>query len=152
MVWFNLLGELRLEIDGRDVELPASRKARLLLAMLALERRAHGRSELAGRLGPDVREDSARASLRNAFAQLRGALGQQAGSVVWTERGEAIAIAHSATRISPGSTGSATAGMVEYRATTAKQVSGVRDEGALLVVRLKSLRRETTTLASPERG
>jgi DNA-binding SARP family transcriptional activator len=49
MVRFNLLGELRLEIDGRDVELPASRKARLLLAMLALERRAHGRSELAGR-------------------------------------------------------------------------------------------------------
>jgi DNA-binding SARP family transcriptional activator len=58
MVRFNLLGELRLEIDGRDVELPASRKARLLLAMLALERRAHGRSELAGRLWPDVREDS----------------------------------------------------------------------------------------------
>ena len=27
MVRFNLLGELRLEIDGRDVELPASRKA-----------------------------------------------------------------------------------------------------------------------------
>jgi DNA-binding SARP family transcriptional activator len=47
MVRFNLLGELRLEIDGRDVELPASRKARLLLAMLALECRAHGRSELA---------------------------------------------------------------------------------------------------------
>ena len=60
MVRFNLLGELRLEIDGRDVELPASRKARLLLVMLALERRAHGRSELAGRLWPDVREDSAR--------------------------------------------------------------------------------------------
>jgi DNA-binding SARP family transcriptional activator len=80
MVRFNLLGELRLEIDGRDVELPASRKARLLPAMLALERRAHGRSELAGRLWPDVREDNARASLRNALAQLRGALGQQADS------------------------------------------------------------------------
>ena len=39
MVRFNLLGELRLEIDGRYVELPASRKARLLLVMLALERR-----------------------------------------------------------------------------------------------------------------
>lgn len=95
MVRFNLLGEFRLDIDGRDVELPASRKARLLLAMLALERRAHGRNELAGRLWPDVREDSARASLRNALAQLRGALGQQADSVVRTERGVAIAIAHS---------------------------------------------------------
>jgi hypothetical protein len=63
--------------------------------MLALECRAHGRSELAGRLWPDVREDSARASLRNAFAQLRGVLGQQADSVVRTELGEAIAIAHS---------------------------------------------------------
>lgn len=95
MVRFKLLGELQLEIDGRDVELPASRKARLLLAMLVLERRAHGRSELAGRLWPDVREDSARASLRNALAQLRSALGRHADSVVRTEGGEAIAIADS---------------------------------------------------------
>lgn len=75
MVRLYVLGELRLEVDGEPVELPVSRKARLLLAMLALERRAHGRGELAGRLWPDVREDSARASLRNALAQLRGAFG-----------------------------------------------------------------------------
>jgi DNA-binding SARP family transcriptional activator len=80
MVRVYLLGELRLEVDGQNVELPASRKSRLLFAMLALERRAHGRSELAGRLWPDVREDSARASLRNALAQLRGALGGHADS------------------------------------------------------------------------
>src|SRR5690349_7024118 len=89
-----VLGELRLEVEGQNVELPGSRKARLLLAMLALERGAHGRSELAGRLWPDVREDSARASLRNALAQLRGALGEHADAVVRIEGGEAMAIAH----------------------------------------------------------
>jgi DNA-binding SARP family transcriptional activator/pimeloyl-ACP methyl ester carboxylesterase len=93
MVRLHLLGELRLEIDGQDAPLPVSRKARLLLAMLALERRAHGRSELAGRLWPDVREDSARASLRNALAQLRGALGEHADRVVRIEGGEALALA-----------------------------------------------------------
>ena len=69
-----LFGALRLALDGRELMLPSSRKARLLLAMLALERRVHGRSELAGRLWPDVREDSARVSLRTALAQLRAAL------------------------------------------------------------------------------
>jgi DNA-binding SARP family transcriptional activator/pimeloyl-ACP methyl ester carboxylesterase len=70
-----LLGEMRLEADGRDVALPSSRKARMLLAVVALERRVHGRSELAGRLWPGVREASARASLRNALSQLRAAVG-----------------------------------------------------------------------------
>jgi DNA-binding SARP family transcriptional activator/pimeloyl-ACP methyl ester carboxylesterase len=82
MARLRLLGELRLEIDGQPVALPSSRKARLLLAVLALEPRRHGRSELAGRLWPDVLEESARASLRNALAQLRSALGRHADAVV----------------------------------------------------------------------
>ena len=51
MVRLYLLGDLRLEVDGVDAELVSlSRKAKLLLAMLAVDRRVHGRSELAGRL------------------------------------------------------------------------------------------------------
>ena len=41
-IW--LLGLLRLEVDGVEVAPPSSRRARLLLAMLALERRPHSRA------------------------------------------------------------------------------------------------------------
>ena len=58
MVRLHLLGDLRLEVDGSYVALASlSHKARLLLAIVATERRVHGRSELAGRLWPDVREE-----------------------------------------------------------------------------------------------
>ena len=78
-----LLGDLRLEVDGVDAALVSlSRKAKLLLAVLAVDRRVHGRSELAGRLWPDVREDSARVSLRTALSQLRASLGRAAGTVL----------------------------------------------------------------------
>lgn len=50
MVRLYLLGDQRLEVDGAAIEPPASRKSRLLLAMLGAERRVHGRSGLAGRL------------------------------------------------------------------------------------------------------
>jgi DNA-binding SARP family transcriptional activator/pimeloyl-ACP methyl ester carboxylesterase len=102
MVRLYLFGELRLDVAGRSIELPASRKARLLLALVAFERRVHGRSELAGRLWPDVAEASARASLRTELSKLRAALATDAGSVlevddggvslaagVWTDVGEA---------------------------------------------------------------
>ena len=88
-----LLGALRLALDGREVMLPSSRKARLLLAMLALDRRVHGRSELAGRLWPDVLEDSARVSLRTALVQLRAALGPNADVIVRAGRHGGIALA-----------------------------------------------------------
>lgn len=77
-----LFGELRLDVAGRVVRLPASRKARLLLALVAFERRVHGRSELAGRLWPEVGEASARASLRTELSKLRAALGSDAASVL----------------------------------------------------------------------
>jgi DNA-binding SARP family transcriptional activator len=70
-----LLGGLSLAVNGRPVELPADARARELLARLALSPGPHSRSALAGRLRPDVPEESARKSLRNALYELRRALG-----------------------------------------------------------------------------
>jgi DNA-binding SARP family transcriptional activator/pimeloyl-ACP methyl ester carboxylesterase len=75
-IW--LLGALRLEVDGVDVPPPSSRRAQLLLAMLALERRPHSREALAAHLWPDVRDESARVSLRTALVRLRSAIGPEA--------------------------------------------------------------------------
>ncbi len=78
MLRLKLLGELTLEVDGERRELPASRRARSLLGLLALERRTHPRGQLAGRLWPDVLDESARTSLRSALSALRRALGADA--------------------------------------------------------------------------
>ncbi len=78
MLRVNLLGELTLEVDGRQLELPASRRARSLLGLLALERRTHPRGQLAARFWPDVLDESARTSLRSALSALRRALGADA--------------------------------------------------------------------------
>jgi DNA-binding SARP family transcriptional activator/tetratricopeptide (TPR) repeat protein len=89
-----VLGDLRVELEESVVELVSlGRKSRLLLAILALERRVHGRSELAGRLWPDVREDSARMSLRTALARLRAALGPAATRVLQSERDGGLMLA-----------------------------------------------------------
>jgi len=78
MLRVRVLGELELQLEGVPVELPASRPARSLLALLALEHRPHARSQLAGRLWPDVLDESARTSLRSALAAVRRALGPDA--------------------------------------------------------------------------
>jgi DNA-binding SARP family transcriptional activator len=70
-----VLGGLSAVVDGRPAELPADARARELLARLALSPGPHSRSALAGRLRPDVPEDSARKTLRNALYELRRALG-----------------------------------------------------------------------------
>ena len=100
-IW--LLGLLRLEVDGVEVAPPSSRRARLLLAMLALERRPHSREALAAALWPDVLDESARVSLRTALVRLRSAIGPKADrfleasrdrvalagpDLVWTDVGE----------------------------------------------------------------
>ncbi len=69
-------------VDGRPVELPADARARELLARLALSPGPHPRSALAGRLRPDVPEESARKTLRNALYELRRALGPAAGDAL----------------------------------------------------------------------
>jgi len=70
-----VLGELALTRDGRPVELPASRRARLLLAWLAVHPGVHPRADVAARLRPDVLEESERTSLRQAAWALRPLLG-----------------------------------------------------------------------------
>ncbi len=71
------LGELAVYVRGRQVELPASRKTRALLAYLALTGRPHLRATLCELLwsGPD----DPRAALRWSLSKLRSAVGE-AGS------------------------------------------------------------------------
>jgi class 3 adenylate cyclase/tetratricopeptide (TPR) repeat protein len=73
-----VLGELTLELDGRELPPPPSRRARSLLGFLAVDRRAHSRTQLASRFWPDVLDESARTSLRSALSALRRALGPDA--------------------------------------------------------------------------
>jgi DNA-binding SARP family transcriptional activator len=77
-----LFGGLSVAVDGRPVELPVDARARELLARLALSAGPQSRSALAGRLRPDVPQDSARKTLRKALYELRRALGQAAGDAL----------------------------------------------------------------------
>jgi DNA-binding SARP family transcriptional activator len=70
-----VLGELTLELDGEALPSPPGRRLRALLGWLALHPGMHARAEVAGRLWPDVLDESARTSLRTALADLRRALG-----------------------------------------------------------------------------
>ena len=92
MVRVRVLGELALEVDSNDVELPASRRARALLGVLAVERRAHPRSQLAARFWPDVLDESARTSLRSALSALRKAFGPEADRCLVADR-DTVALA-----------------------------------------------------------
>jgi DNA-binding SARP family transcriptional activator len=76
MLRVRLLGGLALERDGHDLVLPRSRRARLLAGWLALHPGLHGREALAARLRPDVLDESARQSLRQAAWQLRAVAGE----------------------------------------------------------------------------
>ena len=90
MLRVRLAGSLALESDGREIALPASRRARALLAYLAAHPGAHARGELAARFWPDVLDESARASLRAALSELRRALGPEAGRLVATRETVAL--------------------------------------------------------------
>jgi class 3 adenylate cyclase/DNA-binding SARP family transcriptional activator/tetratricopeptide (TPR) repeat protein len=92
MMRVTLLGEMTLEVDGRQLELPASRRVRSLLGLLALERRTHPRGQLAARFWPDVLDESARTSLRSALSALRRALGANADRYLLATR-DAVALA-----------------------------------------------------------
>ena len=82
MVRIRVLGALALEVEGVAAAPPAGRPAQALLGWLALHPGTHARSEVAGRLWPDVLESSARASLRNALSGVRRALGPAADRVL----------------------------------------------------------------------
>ena len=88
-IW--LAGPLRLELEGEELSPPSSRRARLLLAVLALERGPQSRETLAARLWPDVLDESARVSLRTALVRLRSALGPNGGRFLDATR-ETIAL------------------------------------------------------------
>ncbi len=75
MLRVSVLGELTVEMDGRAVELPRAWRAHLVLAWLALHPGTHRRVVVAGTFWPDVVDDRARASLRNALWALRRVAG-----------------------------------------------------------------------------
>src|SRR5215212_1435770 len=77
MLRARLLGELRVDVDGRPVAPPASRRAWSLLGWLALHPGEHPRGAVAACFWPDVLDSSARASLRSAAWALRRALGPE---------------------------------------------------------------------------
>ena len=77
----DLAGGLRLERDGVELAPPASRRARAILAYLALHPGPHPRGRLAAAFWPDVLDESARTSLRAALSELRRALGPAADHV-----------------------------------------------------------------------
>ena len=77
-------GGLRLEAGGVALPPPASRRARGVLAYLALHPGPHARAQLAARFWPDVLDESARTSLRAALSELRRALGPAAEHIVAT--------------------------------------------------------------------
>src|SRR5437764_608141 len=88
MLYVRVLGEVGLELDGRPLALPTRRPARALLGWLALHPGVHSRARVAARLWPNVRDDSARVSLRSALAALRSALGLAAEPALIATRTE----------------------------------------------------------------
>src|SRR5438067_6402465 len=84
MLEIRLAGRLELRADGAELAPPASKRARAVLAFLALNPGAQPRGRLAARFWPDVLDASARASLRVALTELRQALGSAASYVVAT--------------------------------------------------------------------
>lgn len=73
-----LIGGFEVEVDGRRVPPPSSRRAWSLLAWLALHPGPTTRTRVASMYWPDVLDSSARASLRSAIWALRRALGADA--------------------------------------------------------------------------
>jgi DNA-binding SARP family transcriptional activator/tetratricopeptide (TPR) repeat protein len=83
-------GGLRLVADGIELPPPASRRARGVLAYLALHAGPQPRGRLAATFWPDVLDESARTSLRAALTELRRALGPAADALVATR--DAVAL------------------------------------------------------------
>ena len=67
----SLLGGLTITLNQQPIAKLPSRKARALLAYLAVTRRAHSRSALAGLFWSDVSEANARMNLRKELTRLR---------------------------------------------------------------------------------
>ena len=88
-----LLGGFQARLETGEVMSLPGRKAQALLAFLALPLgRAHPRDKLAALLWGGIREESARASLRQTLFVVRKALGGAEG-VVLRQESEALALA-----------------------------------------------------------
>jgi DNA-binding SARP family transcriptional activator len=88
-----LLGGFQARLQTGEVMALPGRKAQALLAFLALPLgRSHPRDKLAALLWGGIREESARASLRQTLFVIRRALGGAEGTVLHPE-GEALALA-----------------------------------------------------------
>lgn len=74
MLRIRLVGGVAVEVDGRPIPRPASRRAWALLAWLALHPGLHSRAGVAAKLWPDVVDSSARQSMRSALWSLRQVL------------------------------------------------------------------------------
>lgn len=81
-----VLGDIRIDIDGRAVALPDSTRAVALLGWLALHAGPRSRSEVASALWPDVPDSAARSSVRTALWALRRAFGPHADVVLEASR------------------------------------------------------------------
>jgi DNA-binding SARP family transcriptional activator/RecA/RadA recombinase len=95
MLRIRLVGELRVDLDGRTLEPIASRRARSLLAWLAYHPGTHPRSRVASVFWPDVLESSARGNLRTTLTTLRRELGEAAAGCILAQR-ERVGIADGA--------------------------------------------------------
>lgn len=82
MLHVRVLQVLALDADGAPVPLPRGRRPRSLLAWLVVHPGLHPRARLADRFWPDVRDATARNSLRQALWEIRGALGPHAQHLV----------------------------------------------------------------------
>ncbi len=78
MLRIRVVGELRVDLDGRALPPIVSRRARSLPAWLAYHPGVHPRTRVASVFWPDVLEDSARGSLTTTLARLRRELGETA--------------------------------------------------------------------------
>src|SRR5262249_45347819 len=79
-----LAGGLKVRVDDAALAPPTSRRARALLAYLALHPGPQQRAQVAARFWPDVLDESARTGLRVALSELRQALGRAAEHLIAT--------------------------------------------------------------------
>jgi DNA-binding SARP family transcriptional activator len=86
MVAVKLLGAFSVAVSGVERSSDHLDRAGRVLAWLALNPGMHDRGTVAARLWPDVRDDSARASLRSGLWELRRLLDEAAGEVLIATR------------------------------------------------------------------
>ena len=132
-----MLGGLAATVDDAPVALPADARARELLAYLAVHPGPHSRQRLAGLLRPDVAEESARKTLRDAVYELRRAFAPAEPVVATRETVElraAVDLAAFQALCAAGDleASARAAGVTQAREAASGAAGGVRGGGELL--------------------